>query len=140
MSLIVLDASAVAAWSLPTQHTPAAESLLRAAGQHRFLAPHIFPIEVRSLFLAAERRERWRLADTETALRGLEELDLLIARMDDPVELRSVMGVARMEGLTLYDAFYLRLAETDTATLASRDKPLLSAAERRGVAIINLNA
>ncbi len=109
MSLIVLDASAVAAWSLPSQHTPASEALLREADGHRFLVPHIFPIEVRSLFLAAERRERWRMADTELALKGLDELDILVARLDDPAELRSVMGLARMEGLTLYDSFYLRL-------------------------------
>jgi predicted nucleic acid-binding protein len=140
VSLIVLDASVVAAWSLPSQHTSSAEALLLGASEHRFLVPHIFPLEVRNLFLAAERRDKWKIADTETALSGLDELDLSVARMDDPVELRSVIGVARMEGLTLYDSFYLRLAETDTATLASRDRPLLAAASRRGVGAMDLNA
>ena len=139
MSLIVLDASAVAAWSLPSQHTPAAETLLSEARQHRFQVPHIFPIEVRSLFLAAERRGRWRIADTETALTELDELDLNVVRLDDPAEMRSVMGVARAEALAIYDAFYLRLAEADKAVIASRDRALLQAAERRGVACINLN-
>ena len=58
MSLIVLDASAVAAWALPSQHTASAETLLRDSDRHRFLVPQIFPIEVRSLLLAAERPDR----------------------------------------------------------------------------------
>lgn len=140
MSLIVLDASVVAAWSLPTQYTPSARALLAQADQHRFLVPHVFLVEVRNLLLAAERREKWRMKDTERTLDWLDALDLLVARMDDPVELRSVMGVARLEGLNLYDSFYLRLAETDTAVLASRDKPLLAAAVRRGVSAMNLAA
>ena len=136
----MLDASAIAAWSLPSQHSAAADQLLRDARQHRFLAPNIFAVEVRSLYLAAERRGGWTIADTELALSGIEELDLSIIRMDDVVELRSVMGAARGERLSMYDAIYLRLAESEGAILASRDKPLLAAARRRSLQTLDLNS
>ncbi len=140
MSLIVLDASAVAAWALPSQHTDSAEALLRDSDRHRFLVPQIFPIEVRSLFLAAERRKRRRIAETELMLAELGELDISIVRLDGPADLAELMIVARASGLTLYDAHYLHLAEREKAVLASRDRPLLAAAERCRVEQIDLNA
>jgi predicted nucleic acid-binding protein len=140
VSLIVLDASAVAAWSLPSQHTASAETLLRDSDRHRYLVPQIFPIEVRSLLLAAERRERWRISDTEAVLGELGELDISVVRLDDPAHLPDLMTVARASGLNIYDAHYLHLAEREKAVLASRDRPLLAAAERRRVEQIDLNA
>ena len=140
MSLIVLDVSAVAAWALPSQHTASAETLLRDSDRHRFLVPQIFPIEIRSLFLAAERREKWAISDTQSVLGELGELDISVVRLDDPAHLTEVMAVARASGLTIYDAHYLHLAEREKAVLASRDRPLLAAAERRRVEQIDLNA
>jgi predicted nucleic acid-binding protein len=140
VSLIVLDASAVAAWALPSQHTASAETLLRDSDRHRFLVPQIFPIEVRSLLLAAERREKWRTAETESVLGELAELDISVVRLDDPAHLPDLMDLARASGLTIYDAHYLHLAEREKAVLASRDRPLLAAADRRRVEQIDLNA
>lgn len=139
MSLIVLDASAVAAWALPSQQTVSSEALLRDSDRHRFLVPQIFPIEVRSLLLAAERREKWRAAETESVLSELGELDISVVRLDDPVHLPDLMSLARASGLNIYDAHYLHLAEREKAVLASRDRPLLAAAERRRVEQIDLN-
>ena len=139
MTLIVVDASTVAAWVLPSQSSRSANALLQEVRQHRLIAPHIFPIEVRSLLLSAERRGRWNRDRTESALNQLEALDIQIMHMDAPNELSQVVETARMSGLTIYDAFYLRLAETDGATLASRDKAMLSASARNAVPILDLN-
>jgi predicted nucleic acid-binding protein len=139
MSLIVLDASAVAAWALPSQQSASADTLLRDSDRHRFLVPQMFPIEVRSLLLAAERREKWRPADTESVLTELAELDISVMRLDDPAHLPELMSLARACGLNIYDTHYLHLAEREKAVLASRDRPLLAAAERRRVEQIDLN-
>ncbi len=139
MTLIVVDASAVAAWVLPSQSSGSANALLQEARQHRFIAPHTFLIEVRSLLLAAERRGRWSPGHTASALSQLEDLDIGIVRMDAADELSQVMDSARTYGLTIYDACYLRLAETDGATLASRDKAMLSAAARKVIPVLDLN-
>jgi predicted nucleic acid-binding protein len=139
VSLIVLDASAVAAWALPSQHTKAAERLLLDSDRHRFLVPQIFPIEVRSLLLAAERRERWGAAESEYVINELDELDISVVRLDDPAHLPDLMRLARVSGLSVYDAHYLMLAEREKAVLASRDRPLLAAADRRRVEQVDLN-
>ncbi len=139
MTLIVVDASAVAAWVLPSQASAAANALVGDARQHRFIVPHIFPIEVRSLLLAAERRGRWTRRDTEVALDQLADLDLETVQMDSSEDLLAVLERARSDRLSMYDAFYLHLALTDGATLASRDKALLAAATRGGAKIMDLN-
>lgn len=139
MSLVVIDASTVAAWCLPSQYSPLAESLLRQAKQHRFLAPHVLLIEVRSLFLAAERRGPWGPTDTEASLADLEGLEISIVRMDDGATLASVLGLARSARLSVYHALYLQLALTDGGVLASRDKALIRAAALSGVSTMDMN-
>ena len=139
MTRIVVDASAVAAWVLPSQSSPSADALLREARQHRFIAPHIFPIEVRSLLLAAERRGRWGRHETDAVLDELEGLDIQPIRMDASEDLIAVLETARATGLSIYEAFYLQLAQSDAAALASRDKALLAAAARKGVPLLDLN-
>jgi predicted nucleic acid-binding protein len=48
------------------------------------------------------------------------------------------LALARVERLSLFDAFYLDLAMRLGATLASRDAALLAAAGRRGVPVEDL--
>jgi len=93
LSLIVLDASAVVGWALPSQYTESAGRLLADAKRHRFIVPHIFPVEVRSAFLAAERREKFRIDETESIVWALEtKFDLTIHSPLHPTEMRSVMA------------------------------------------------
>ncbi len=139
MTLIVVDASTVAAWVLPSQSSKAAEMLLEEARQHRFVAPHVFPIEVLSLLLAAERIGGWTVDHTGAALEQIESLDIQMVRMDAQDELSAVLETARRWRLSIYDSFYLRLAQTDDATLASRDKAMLFAAQRAGVPVLDVN-
>jgi predicted nucleic acid-binding protein len=139
VTLIVLDASAVASWALPSQASDSAKQLLREAPRHSFIAPHIFPIEVRSVLLAAERRGGWTSTATATFLEDLNDLEIQTLRMDGRDDLSSVLQTARELRLSLYDAFYLRLAEVEAAVLASRDKALLIACAQRNLAVLDLN-
>jgi len=135
----VLDTSAVAAWALPSQHPPSAARLLSEAHSHTFVVPHIFPVEVRNLFISAERRGRFRIVETEDALHALEhQLDLTVYGTEHPTLMRSAMGLARMERLSMYDALYLLIAEAEHAVLATRDGALVDAAKRRDVSVLEL--
>lgn len=139
MTRYVLDASAVAAWALPSQHTPSAAKLLEEAKSHSFVVPHIFPVEVRNLFLAAERRDKFRIAETDDALHALEhQLDLTVYGTEHPAIMHEAMGIARMERLSMYDALYLIIAIDEYAVLATRDGVLVAAGERRGVTVLDL--
>lgn len=132
MSLIVLDASVFVAWIAPTQATPAASRLLAERKQHRFIVPDVFPVEVRNALLSAERRDKWRIAETESALELLGQLGIVVYPPLHGIDLDEAFRLARAERLSMYDGLYLMLTIENYATLASRDAALLAAAQRRG--------
>jgi predicted nucleic acid-binding protein len=138
LSVVVLDASVVAAWYLDGQATQSADLLLRRAAEVEFAAPHIFPIEVLNLLLVAERRARIRRARTEDLLEGLDRLQIQVREPLEARRLRDVLALARREGLTAYDALYLDLAINDGAELATRDSALLAAAQAQSVIVHDL--
>ena len=129
----MLDASVVAAWYLRGQATAGADVMLNDAPSLEFVVPHIFPTEVVSLLLKAERNLRI------TALRSREVLDDLSGyslRIQEAPTLRqvgSILSLARNEGLSAYDALYLDLAAREGLVLATRDGALIQAAARRSV-------
>ncbi len=138
MSRFVLDASVVAAWFLPDQRTASADRLLGETHQHRFLAPHIFPVEVLNLLLTAERKARISAASTARAFTALWSLNLTVAEAGRPESVGELLTLAREDRLTAYDALYLQLAQTSGAALATRDGELISAAGRRGLDVLDL--
>lgn len=134
--MIVVDASAVLARILPGQATRAADELL--ASRTSFVAPAIFAVELRNALLKAERR---RLIGPAQSERALVFADALIETETPDFTtggLTPVVGLARAERLSFYDAAYLDLAARKGAELASRDVSLLEAARRRGLIVHDL--
>jgi predicted nucleic acid-binding protein len=138
VTLTVLDASAVAGWFVPGQATAATELLLGQAASMRLLAPYMFPAECRNLLLKAQRRGTMTAADVDTALSLLHAMDLQVSPLLDRAGQDHALALARREGLSFYDALYLKVALEGAAALASRDGPLLMAAERCGLTAIDL--
>jgi predicted nucleic acid-binding protein len=134
VSRVIIDASVAFSWIMATQLTRSAEAL-RALANAEFAAPYIFGFELRNGLLRAERQKRLSRAAADLAV-----ADLLgdVVRLDDPPDadiLEATLGVARMHGLSYYDACYLELALRAHAQLASRDGPLLDAAARMGAMV-----
>lgn len=138
MTATVVDASAVAGWFVPGQATAASERLLDQAPTLKFLAPHLFPAECRNLLLKAQRRGTMTAGEVDTALSLLQAMDLRVSPLPDGAGHDRAMHLARREGLSFYDALYLKVALEEAAALASRDGPLLMAAERCGLTAIDL--
>lgn len=138
MTNIVLDASVIAAWLVPSQSTPSGNAFRMQVAEARFLAPYIFPAECRSLLLRAERRGGLSPAEVDAALDFVARLAISVALPLDRTGHDNVLGLARQEGLSLYDALYLAAALESGARLASRDGSLLAAAARRGLATVDL--
>lgn len=137
MNRLIVDASVAFSWIMATQRTASADAL-RALADAEFAAPHIFGFELRNGLLRAERQQRLSAATADLAI-----ADLLgaIVRLDDPPDARimeAVHVIARTHGLSYYDACYLELAQRLDAVLASRDGPLLTAAQK--IAIRNYDA
>ena len=102
MSLIVLDASVFVAWIAPTQATPAASRLLAERKQHRFIVPEVFPVEARNALLSAERRDKWRIAETESAIELLGQLGIVVYPPLHGIDLDEAFRLARAERLSMY--------------------------------------
>jgi predicted nucleic acid-binding protein len=134
----VLDASVIAAWLVPSQSTRASEAFLKEASETRLLGPYIFPAECRSLLLRAERRGGLTTSEVGVALEFVDKLAIQIMPPLDRADHDDVLALARRESLSFYDALYLKAALEAAARIASRDGALLRAAERCGLAVIDL--
>ena len=135
MTAVVLDASAVLAWLLPSQATATADRLLMQADDYDFIAPDVFVWEVANVLVAKARGHSIVVRDAFDQLDGIE------ITFDRPLtdgEVRQLVDVATTVGLSLFDAAYLALAIERHAVLASRDKPLLSAATAAGLPVFDL--
>ena len=134
MTALVLDASAVAAWIMPSQATTASESLLLRIGDYDLIAPDVFVWEVGNLFLRQSRRGL-PLADT---LDVLGELGIGYAEPSPPEIVLKLTEMAAAMRLSLFDTAYLSLAADLDAPLASRDGGLIAAASRLEIQCLDL--
>ena len=103
--------------------------------QFELEAPALFEAETRNLFLTAERRGRWDPAITAQALATLRGYAIAIKAGPNWEWHDEVLTLARNEGLTVYDAYYLHQAIDSDAELATRDRELIAAAGRRSVSV-----
>jgi predicted nucleic acid-binding protein len=97
--------------------------------------PSLWAVEIANALLVGERRNRLTQADVTRFLSLLESLPL---KTDEQTSLRALnetLQLARLHGLTAYDATYLELAMRENLTLATLDAKLKAAAERVGVPV-----
>lgn len=138
MSLIVVDASVAASWMLESQATAATDAFFRTLPDHDAIAPAIFPLEVRSLLLRAERRLALARGGAAAALDRLEDLAIDVHPATPVEALDRPLGLAREAGISFYDAIYLELAVQMDAHLATRDGGLVTAGRRLGLKVHDL--
>lgn len=121
----VLDASVVVAWLLDDEDDLRAQTALTWLETEVALVPHIWPIEVRSALLGAERRKRLRPAEVDECLHRVRELPV---RTDSEPDVDTAFNLARARRLSVYDALYLELAKRTDSPLATLDGALSTAA------------
>ena len=135
MTTVVLDASAALSWLLPSQATATAHRLLEQADDYDFIAPDIFTWEVANVLMTKARSRSVVVADAFSQLAGME------IAFDHPLtsdEIRELVDVATVAGVSLFDATYLALAMERDAGLASQDSLLLAAATAAGLPVFDL--
>ena len=132
----VLDCSVTMAWCFEDEAGADADAALTALMGGAALAPSIWPLEVVSVLLVAERRGRLAHADAVRFLDLLRGLPVAVVETTFDVASRSVHALARRYGLSAYDAAYLDLAMREDARLATRDRALRRAATAAGVGLL----
>jgi predicted nucleic acid-binding protein len=90
-------------------------------------------LEVTNALLVAERRGRLSEADVVQVRDILTKLAIQVDESQMDEVLGQTLHLAREQGLSVYDASYLRLAMREGLPLATQDQRLRLAAERVGV-------
>lgn len=133
--MLVIDASICAAWVFPDERTEQVERVLARVVADGAIVPAIWSLEIVNTLLVGERRGR---LTSEQVRRGVELYAKLPLTVDVPsrqTDFGSVMPLAKLRGLTSYDASYLELAQRTGSELATLDERLHAAAVAAGVSI-----
>jgi len=97
------------------------------------MVPHLWGLEVANVLLVAERRGRISTEDVNRACTNLLSLPIAVDPVARDRALTTVLRLARLHGLTSYDAAYLELAIRHDLSIATLDAALAVAAESEGV-------
>lgn len=135
---VVIDASIAAAWCFEDEATAATEEIaerVRLAGGH---VPNLWRLEIGDVLLGAEKRGRLK-AGMAAAL--FEQLGRLPIKTDSETSGRAwseTAALARLHGLTTYDAAYLELAVRLALPLATLDVALARAGRKEGLEVVGI--
>jgi predicted nucleic acid-binding protein len=138
MTATIIDASVAIGLLTPSQLTPAIQTFSSTLASRALLAPAIFPIAMRNALVKLERRG---LVGAHAADQDLPRLERLIdlAPALGQADRARILACARDLMLGFYDAIYVDLARQVSAEIATRDEAVLSAAQRSGVAVVDLS-
>jgi predicted nucleic acid-binding protein len=129
----VLDASVTLAWHFRDESDPFADLVSeRSATDLAIVPPHWFA-EVANGLIAGEWRGRTGPDRVGQFLLRLETLELEVDDLPPQEAFSRILPIARAHRLTVYDAFYLEIAERRGLELATLDKKLGAAARQIGV-------
>jgi predicted nucleic acid-binding protein len=126
----VLDSSVTIAWVLRDEQSSHADAVLEQVTELGGVAPALWWVEVRNVLVIAERKGRLARQDTATAVQAIDALGI---QLDHAPDNTSLFRLARVHGLTAYDAMYLELAVRQQRPLATLDRRLDAAARAEGI-------
>ena len=137
MSRFVLDCSITLAWVFPDEISPDADAIRRRLYNDAAVVPSLWRLEVSNGLTLGERKGRFEAGKIRDFLSLLSSLPIEIDGTASERALGPVLELARQERLTAYDAAYLDLAITRGVGLATADRALAAAAQRRGVTLVD---
>ena len=133
MTTLVIDASVTLGWYFPDETDPTTEAARRHFATDSASVPGLWWFEIRNALIVGERRGR--IDATQTA-EILAQLDALPIHLDHTPDGGAILALARVHGLTFYDAAYLELARRLDAPLATLDRQLARAARAAKVPLL----
>jgi predicted nucleic acid-binding protein len=130
----VLDCSVTMAWYFKDEAQAYADAVRTALGGAGAVVPALWPLEVANILALGERRKRSTEAEAGVWLRYLRRLPIQVDGETPARAWSDILHVARLHGLSAYDAAYLELAIRRGLPLATLDDRLKAAAKAAGVA------
>ena len=135
MNALVIDSSVALAWCFEEEASPTSDVRLEQVRDEGAVVPGLWHLEVANVLLQAEKRGRITAADIAMRLELIAELPINTDNETAARAWREILALARAEGSTTYDAAYLELAIRRGLPLLTKDKALIGAAARTGVAV-----
>lgn len=132
----VLDGLMTLAWCFPDERTEFTNAVIRRMSDEAAHVPAIWPLDVANGLLNGERRGRLTEAEIESFLEEIRSFEFVIDDPSQSTAFNSILGIARRNDLTSYDASYLELTMRLGLPLATLDTRLADAATRAGVPLI----
>ena len=136
MSGFVIDASVALAWCFDDEATDATRALLDRFADEQAAVPSLWHLELANALAVSERNQRITRANSIEFLALIGRLPIVVDETTPSLALRTVLDLARSEGLSAYDASYLELAMRRGVPLATKDHALAQAARRVGLSLI----
>lgn len=129
---MVVDASMVITWLFEDEEDTRADRALEHLKENGGTVPWLWHLETRNSLISAERRGRFSTQMIDEQLDALRGLPI---RTDANPNLQMTFELARVHGLSFYDAIYLELARRLQGTLATLDVRLARAALTEGLKV-----
>jgi predicted nucleic acid-binding protein len=133
--VLVVDASVALAWCFKDEAAPATDALVTLVHRDGATVPGHWLLEVTNALLVAERRGRIAPIDVTSHLQTIEALGVQVDSETNRHVAGRILVLARADGLSIYDAAYLELAQRLAVPLATLDGDLAKAARRAGVPV-----
>ncbi len=134
MTGVVIDCSVTMAWLLDDEAEPIADRIFSLSEDIDFVVPIIWQIEVANILWAAIRRKRITRDVAYGFATVLRKLDVRIDRSGPDRALTSLLELAQLQRITVYDASYLELADRLGMSIATLDKGMRRAASDMSLA------
>ena len=123
-------------WCFEDEASALSEAVLERLARDTALVPAIWPFEVANVLVTAARRKRLTEAKSAGFLGLLAQLPIMIVENNLLHLANASLAVARLRGVTAYDAAYIELAMREAVPLATCDKTLARAATTAGVELV----
>lgn len=133
---LVLDSSMTLAWCFEDERVPRVLAILDKVREDGAIVPPLWRYEVANGLLMALRRKRLDTNRLAAMLKAIGEFAIVEDEVSASQLWQSTLRLADRNGLTVYDAAYLELAERRALPLATLDADLARAAEAAGVAVM----
>ncbi|MBX3530001.1 MAG: type II toxin-antitoxin system VapC family toxin [Rhizobiaceae bacterium] len=133
---MVVDSSFMLSAFMPDEVSDVTETLLGDAVEAGVVVPSHWHCEVANAFNVAIRRKRIAIGDRDGALKEIATFGVEIDPETNDHIWGATLRLADANGLTVYDAAYLELAQRRRVPLLTLDRPLADAARKAGIEVL----
>ena len=134
--ICVIDASVALSWVYSDEQSAASDALLARVADQGTIVPAIWRLEIANALQVGIKRKRINAAYRDSSIQAFLRLPIEIDLETSDYAWTTILQLANLYQLTVYDACYLELALRRTLPLGTRDQELTTAAGSAGVVLL----